>query len=140
MTIFTQAKKLKGMKQQLKVFRLLRWQVNIFYWARLQNKCSATVNTSQMMLIPFYWAVKCFPCWESSTSHQSFLLKSSKISVNRSQTHNAITVDQIAMKLLATNLTNTISQFFQDFLLTCCQTSALLNHALAIKSQTFPQD
>ena len=45
-TFFTKAKEFKGVKQQLKVFRLRLRQFDIFYWASLQNKCLTAVNTS----------------------------------------------------------------------------------------------
>ena len=138
-TIFTKTKEFKGMKQQLKVFRLRLRQFNVFYWASLQNKRLTAVNTSQMVMIPIHRAIESLTCWKVPTPHQPFLLKSTKVSINRSQTHVGRTFDQCAVKLLAADLISTIVQFFQYLFLTGRQTDSLFDHALAIESQTLPK-
>ncbi len=135
MTVFAKAKEFKGVKQQLKVFRLSLRQFDVFYWTGPQNKCLTTINTSQMMVIPIHRAIKCFTCWKVATSHQSFLLKITKMAINRSQSHVGSAFDQYAMKLLATDLVSTIVQFFQYLLLTGRQTRTLFDHALAFESE-----
>ena len=136
-TTLTKAKEFKCMKQKLKVFCLSLRQFNVFDWTGLQNNCFTTVNTSQMMMIPIHRAVKCFTCRKVSTSHQAFLLKSSKMSINRSQPHIRRRFDQGPMKLLAADLIGTIIQLLQYILLTGGQTTALIDHTLRFDSHTF---
>ena len=138
-TTLTKAKEFKCMKQKLKVFCLRLRQFNIFDWTGLQNKCLTTVNTSQMMMIPIHRAIKCLTCRKVSTSHQAFLLKNSKMSINRSQPHIRRSFDQGAMNLLAADLISTIIQLLQYVLLTGRQTTALLEHALRLGSHTSPK-
>ena len=137
MTILTKTEKLKGVIQQLKVFGLGLRQFDVLYWARFQNKCLPTVNTSQMMMIPIHRAIECFPCWEVSASHQSFLLKSTKMSINCSQSHIRRGFDQCAMKFLATNLISTIIQCPQDLLLSGLKIRVFIDHPLKLPSQAF---
>ncbi len=136
-TIFAKAKKFKGMKQHLKVFRLLFRQFDVFYGTGLQYKGSSTINTSQVMVIPINWAIERFPCWKVSTPNQSFLLKSPKISINRCQAHIRRSFDQCAVELLPTDLIRTIVQLFQNLFLTVSKTRTLFDHSLSVKSQTF---
>ena len=117
MAIFTDPEKFKSMKQQLKAFHLRLRQFNIFYWTRLQNQRSTTINASQMMMISIHRTIESFPSWQVSTSHHAFLLKSTKISINGSQAHIERTFEQCAMQLLATNFISAIVQFFQYLLL-----------------------
>ena len=136
-TLFTEAKEFKGMKQKLKILNLRLRQFNIFNWAGLQNKSLTTVNTSQMMMIPIHRAIKCFTCRKVSTPNQAFLLKSSKMSINRSQPHIRRRFDQRPMKLLAADLIGTIIQLLQYILLTGGQTTALIDHTPRFDSHTF---
>ena len=138
MAVLTQAKKFKSVIQQFKVFCLRLRQFDVFYWAGIQNKSFATVNTSQMVMIPIYRAIECFACWEVATTNQSLLLKSAKMSINSSQSHIRRAIYQTTMQLLSTDLIRTIIQLFQNLLLTVCQFSDLFEHSLAFESQAFP--
>ena len=137
LTIFAETEEFKGVKQQLKVFRLSLRQFNIFYRTSLQNNRLPTINTSQVMMIPIYRAIECFTCWKVSTSHQSFLLENTKMSINRSQSHIGRAFDQCAVKLLAAHLISAIVQLIQNLLLTASKARALINHVQSFESQTF---
>ncbi len=137
MTILTKTEEFKGVIQQLKVFCLGLRQFDVLYWTGFQNKRLPTVNTSQMMMIPIHRAIECFPCWEVSASDQSFLLKSTKMSINCSQSHSVRAFDQYAMKLLAAHFISIIIQLFQNLLLTVCKTSALLSHSPVFRFHIF---
>ncbi len=136
-TIFTKAKKLKSVKQQLKVFSLRFRQFDILYWTGLQNKCSAAINTGQMMVISIHRTIECFTCWKISTSHQSFLLQSTKMSIYRCQAHIERALDQVAMKHLTTDLICTIMQFLQNLFLTISKVRVLFDHSPALRSRAY---
>ena len=138
--IFTDAEEFKSVKQQLKIFRLIFRQFNIFNWTSLQNKCFAAVNTSQMMIIPIYWTIESLSCWKVSASHQTFLLKSTKIPINRRESHIERPINQCSMQLLAANFISTIIQFVQNLLLFCSKGFYLFFHSLAFNSYTFNYD
>ena len=137
MAIFTDAEEFKGVKQQLKVFCLSFRQFDVFYWTGLQNNRCPAVNTSQMMMISLYRTIESFSCWKVSTSNQSFLLKTTKMSINCSQSHIRRAFDQGTMKLLATHFISAMIQFFQYLLLTGRKTSNLFDHTLVFESHTY---
>ncbi len=138
--ISTDAEEFKSVKQQLKIFRLIFRQFNIFNWTSLQNKCFAAVHTSQMMIIPIYWTIESLACWKVSASHQTFLLKSTKIPINSGETHIEGTINQCSMQLLAANFIRRIIQLVQNLLLFCFQGFYLLFHSLVLNSYTFTYD
>ena len=136
-TTLTKTKEFKCMKQKLKVFCLRLRQFNVFDWTRLQNKSSSTVNTSQMMVIPIYRAIKGLTRRKVSTSHQSHLLKSTKMPINGSQPHIGRTFNQGAMQLLAADLISTIVQLIQYLLLFLCQSFCFFVHPSVMISYSF---
>jgi len=138
--IFTDPEEFKSVKQQLKIFRLIFRQFNIFNWTSLQNKCFAAVNASQMMIIPIYWTIESLACWKVSASHQTFLLKSTKIPVNRRQSHIQRIINQCSMQLLAANFISTIFQLFQNLLLFLSKGFNLIFHHSAFDSYTSTYD
>ncbi len=136
-TTITKAKEFKCMKQKLKVFCLRLRQFNVFDWTGLQNNCLTTVNTSQMMMIPIHRAIECFSFWEVPTSHQSFQLKSTKMSINRSQPHIGRSFNQGAMQLLAADLMSTIVQLIKYLLLFLCESFCFFVHPSVMISYSF---
>ncbi len=128
-TIFTQTKEFKSMKQQVEVFGLSFRQLDIFKWAISQYHCLPTINTCQMMLIPFNRSIKNFSSRQVSATHHTFLLKPTKVAVNRCQAHAERAILQCTVKLLAAHLVITISQLFQDLLLTRRKLRFVVDHS-----------
>ena len=115
--ILAKTKELKSMKQELEFFRSFLWYANCFNRTSFERSCLATLNTSQMMDVSFYWGVENFSCWKMPRTNQPLLYKYLQISIYSCQTHGFFTMVQFSMQLLTTQFIITIFKFCQQLFL-----------------------
>jgi len=128
--ILAKTKELKSMKQELEFFRSFLWYANCFNRTSFERSCLATLNTSQMMDVSFYWGVENFSCWKMPRTNQPLLYQRLQIPIYRSQTHNFFALVQLSMQLLPTQFIITFSEFCKQPLLARSNTCLPSNHLL----------
>jgi len=117
LTVGTEAKEFKGMKQRLKAFQVGRWQLQPVDGAVGQAQGAATVHTGEMVLIPLRGSKEGLTAGEMPTTHQTALLELAQMAIDRGQTHGSFPRPQAGMKILAGEFIIRLPQHRQQVLL-----------------------